>query len=190
MHVSQKTAKLEVVLCKARFTFPSSGSSLLFKVAREQREMFLIPWLRSASILIPSPKSFPRNHAAFPDVIPKKGTDNLVWLCPALISGAVNVCTRACPHPQVLGIETQPFLLLTSGLHLKALCGSCSASVLTLLCPRALPLCLVWRLGSQNKQSTKTAHFPARLLSENIADHIHCINSAQSGSSSQIPNPN
>lgn len=179
-----------MVLCKARFAFPSSRSFLLFKVARKQRELFLNPWLRPASILIPSPKSFPCNHAAFTDVIPKKGTNGLVWLCPVLISGAVNTCTRACSSPQGLAIQTQPFLMLTSGLLLKALCGSCSASLLTLLCPRAVPVCLVWRFGSQNKHSTKTDHFPARLLSENIAEHIRCINSAQPGSLSQFPKPN
>lgn len=151
--------------------------------------MFLNPWLRSASVLIPSSKSFPCNHAASPDVIPKKGINGLGWLCPVLIRGAENTRAPGSSH-QGLGIRTQSFPILPLGLLLKALCGSRSSSLLTLLFPRAVPICLVGRLGSQNKHSTKTDHFPARLLSENIADHIHCINSAQSGLSSQFPKPN
>lgn len=46
---------------------------LSFEVVRKQREMFLSSFLRSVSILIPSPESFPCSHAAFPDVIPKMG---------------------------------------------------------------------------------------------------------------------
>lgn len=86
---------------------------LSFKVVREQREMFLSPFLRSVSILIPSPKSFPCSHAAFSDVISKHETSGLLWLCPVLIHGAVNICTRVCSSPR--GWEIQ-ILKLTSGL--------------------------------------------------------------------------
>lgn len=55
---------------------------------------------------------------------------------------SVNTCTRACSSPQGLRIQTPPFPMLTLGLLLKALCGSCSALLIMLRCPRAVAICL------------------------------------------------
>lgn len=145
---------------------------LLFKVVREQRKIFLSPFLRSVSF----PQILPLQPCCFPRCHPKKWDSALLWLCPVLIHGAVNICTRVCCSPQGWVIQTQPLLMPTSGLCFP----------LCLPPPPALPQGSVWAgdLAAQSLTLSQPSCSQRTLLT------MCCINSAQSGSSSQSPKPN
>lgn len=114
-------------------------------------------------------------------MLPQKRSNGLIWLCPVSISGAGDTWTGLAPVPRVWGFRPSCSLCSSHGF---------SEGLVFFLPHNRTSICPVWRLGSQNKPSTKTGHLSSMLFSENIADHVHCICSAQSGPSSQFPKPN
>lgn len=166
VHVSrEQAAKLQRVLCRARFTSPSSYSCYS-RWSESQGKCSL------AHCCDLYPFSFLPSHLCPVAVLLSQISSQKWDQCAALALPCAG--PWSCQH-------LHQGLLPSPGLGASAPAIP-RAHLLTLLSPRAVPMDLVRRLGSNNKHSTKPDPVPAQLLSEDIADRVQCINSAQSGS--------
>lgn len=104
-----------MVLGRARFTFLSSSSFLLPKVAREQRQMFLNHgWdLHLFSCL---PQNLSPVNTLLSQLLAQKKEQWSDLALPCVNQWSRGHLDRACSGPQGLGIQTQLFPVLTSGI--------------------------------------------------------------------------